>query len=103
MLAAYLKSREADELEPVFAGMLETLDQIAHAGIAIDALLVRAEGIKARLSRTERQAFEETWQTVAAMSREAWNAHESIRKVLEIRQQLADVEQRLVAAESAHG
>lgn len=93
-LNVYVASRSEADLAAV-TPLADVLDRLADAGAAIDALLVRIERAKATMSRGERGMFEETWQTVAAMSREAWAAHTSVRVVMETRQQLEDVEARL--------
>ncbi len=79
------------------AKVASAIPVLAAAGAQIDALLVQAEGVKALATREEASRFEETVQTLGALSREIWAAHTAALNVAGALKQLADVEARLKA------
>jgi hypothetical protein len=77
------------------SGLLAALDHLAAAGADIDALLTKAERVKALASREDVARFEQTAQTLGALSREVWIAHAATLTTINALKQLVDVEQAL--------
>lgn len=98
-IAEYVAQRAAKPLD-IGQGLTAALDQLAAAGAALDTVLVQAERVKAIVSRADAARFEETVQTLGALSREAWTAHHATLAVLAGLRQLDDVEGRLSTAAS---
>lgn len=73
------------------------LQQLAEVGNEADKLLTRAQMAKATSTPQEAQAFERVVQTLGALSREAWIAHDSIITVSRIYHQLIAVESEVLA------
>lgn len=93
----YLAARAVDQLAGR-AKLEAAVAGLAAGGTEADMLLTRAEGVKALASRQEAATFEQTVQTLAALSREVWAAHAAAIAALEALKQLADVERNLTAS-----
>lgn len=92
----YLTSRDGETLTGP-AKLAGAVPLLAAAGAEADALLVRAEGAKALATRADVATFEQTVQTLAALSREVWAAHAAAINACGVLKQLADVEAALKA------
>lgn len=79
------------------SGLLAALDHLATAGADIDAALTKAERVKALASREDVSRFEQTAQTLGALSREVWIAHAATLTTINALKQLADVERGLAS------
>lgn len=95
LLESYFVARETAGDGNVLEDAAAAMDLLARAGQHIDTLLLSAEAFKARTSAEEEQLFEETVQTLGALSREAWAAHAAALKVTRAWRQLERVEARL--------
>jgi hypothetical protein len=95
-IADYLKQRAAEPLD-LNDNLVAALDHLATAGAAIDRTLTRAERVKALATRDDVGRFEQTAQTLAALSREVWIAHGATLTTINALKQLADVERDLPA------
>ena len=91
----YLAGRKLSDLMVTDSDLITALDILANAGAEIDALLVRGERVKALGSRADVARFEQTAQTLGALSREVWIAHSSTLTTINALKQLADVEAAL--------
>ena len=93
-LAAYFQEPAADT-PAMGRAAHEAHALLSEAGLVADRMLVTAERTKAGLSRAEEASFEETVQTLGALSREAWAGADAALKVTRILHQLLEVEARL--------
>lgn len=95
-IADYLKARGKAPLD-VGADLSEALDLLAATGAKIDAVLVQAERVKGDATRPDVGRFEQTAQTLDALSRELWKAHSHTLTAINALKQLTDVEAALAS------
>lgn len=96
----YLQNRGSDDLGPVREAAKAALVHTQTIGLTVDALLARCE-LAQGSETTHRHQIEETRQTLGALSRESWNAHESLRLILITLAQLDEAEARLTVVANA--
>lgn len=96
-IAEYLAARATQPIAPVRAKALEALAALADAGARIDTILAMAERVKAEADAADASRFEQTVQTLGALSREVWAGYDAALKVARICVQLDSVEARLAA------
>lgn len=90
----YLSTRRTDDLGECGALARAAMQNLQVIGRRVDEVLARCE-LTQGSETTDRHRIEETRQTLGGASREAWNAHESVRLVLFALAQLVEVEVRL--------
>jgi hypothetical protein len=90
----YLAARGKEKTD-VRPAALTAMGQLSACGVDIDALLVRVEHLMAAETSERQGVIEELRQTLAGLSREAWAAHESSRRVSVGWLQLQSAEGRL--------